>query len=440
MKIRHIDHSRQLLRKAQEYIPGGLSSSVRSMAPPSPLFFRSGSGVNITDADGNTYIDYALGWGPLILGHSHPRVLQSVVEQLERIQLPGGQHEIESIVAQKICQMVPCAEQVAFNSTGSEAVQLAIRLARAFTGRQKLVKFEGHYHGWMDNVLLGCHPKLFATASRERLLGTDGQSRGVLSEMIVSPWNDIESLERIVRGNRSKIAAILMEPILCNSGCLKPKQGYLEAVRQLTKEAGILLIFDEIITGFRVSEGGAQELLGVTPDLATFGKAVANGFPLSCVAGRRDIMQLIESRRVMHAGTFNGNPIALSAANAVLDVLTQAGGDALKRVRQTGENLISGIEEAARQSGIPLVINGVGAVFHIAFTAEKKLRSYEDTLKSNILARDCFIESMLELGFYLLPDGRWYVSTAHTDGDVNATLKAVRKIFKQHGNGLSARN
>lgn len=430
---RKFGQSARLLRQARRYIPGGVTSVVRAANKPLPLYFRSASGSRLTDVDGNKYLDYTLAWGPLILGHSHPAVIRAVEQQLKRFQTVGAQHQLEIAVAEKICRMVPCAEQVTFNSTGSEAVQSALRLARAYTGRRKILKFEGHYHGWPDNVLISYHPPGIAHSPTEPVPGSEGQSLTVLGDVCVIPWNDLAALEATLEEHHRDLAAIITEPILCNTSCLLPAPGYLEGMRRLATRYGVVLIFDEVITGFRVAPrgGGAQELYGVTPDLATFGKAVAAGFPLSVVAGRRKIMDLIAKGRVVHAGSFNGNPIALAAADAALKFLAARRGAQLKRVRKLGETLMKGIAQLAEKAGIPLLINGVGAAFHLSFTRRAEMRNYRESLDCDLEARDRFIVAMLHAGVYLLSDGRWYVSTAHSEADVKKTLDAVGNVFRR---------
>jgi glutamate-1-semialdehyde 2,1-aminomutase len=419
-----------LFSRSQQYLVGGVSSMLRASVKPVPLFFRSACGSKVTDVDGNSYIDYTLGWGPLILGHSDPGVLEAVCGQMQRFQHLGAQHELEAKVAKKLCEMIPCAELVAFSNTGSEAVQVALRLARAFTQRQKFIKFEGHYHGWMDSVLVGNHSK-GSSPSRNGHPGLtcEGQAQSVLNEVFVLPWNDPDALDALLQEHHDEIAAVITEPILCNCSCLMPQSGFLERVRELASSYGIVLIFDEVITGFRVAPGGAQSLFGVTPDLATFGKAVAAGFPLSVVAGKKDIMELIARGKVVHAGTFNGNPLALAAADTTLQILSADQGAALVKIRKRGERLIEGINALANEAGIRILINGVGSAFHLSFTSRKELRNYRDTLDCDLETRDQFLQAMLKSGIYLLPDGRWYLSAAHTEQDADITLEAVRRVF-----------
>jgi len=415
--------------RSRRFLAGGVSSGLRAAAKPFPLFFASGAGAKLYDVDGNSFIDYTLAWGPLILGHCDARLTETLLHQVTTLQQVGAQHDLEWQVAERICRMVPCADKVVFSNTGTEAVQTAIRLARAYTGRNRIIRFEGHYHGWADNALVGYRPQLQAQGSSRLALPSAGVNPAVLEELIVLPWNDLEVVERVLELHGEQVAAIITEPILCNSGCLKPKPGYLEGLRELATRFGVALIFDEVITGFRVAPGGAQELFGVTPDLATFAKAVAGGLPLSVVAGRHEIMELVEQRKVVHAGTYNGNPVSLAAANLVLGILEEDGGSVLAEIRRRGETLIAGLRDLARAAGLLVLVNGVGSVFHLCFTDRKEMNGYADTLQVDLGMRDRFIEGMLDAGIYLLPDGRWYVSAAHTEDEVRTTLKIVAELF-----------
>jgi glutamate-1-semialdehyde 2,1-aminomutase len=425
------NRSKQLLQRSRRHLAGGVSSGMRALCKPHPLYFRSGNRAYLIDVDGNRFVDYSLAWGPMILGHSHPAIVSAVEDQVRRSHLYGAQSELEIAVAERICRLIPCADMVAFSTTGSEAVQVAFRLARAYTGRRKIIRFEGHYHGWLDNELIGYRPKQGPRGS-EPELATEGQSRSAFDEVTVLPWNDLDAITAAVEQHHDEIAGIIAEPIVCNCSCLMPTPGYLQKIRELARRYGIVLIFDEVITGFRVSLGGAQSVFRVIPDIATFGKALGGGLPISLVAGRADILNLISDRRVVHAGTFNGNPLALAAALATLRVLSANNGAALIRARRLGEALISGIRDQAAREGIPLLINGVGTAFHISFTTRSEMRNYWETLDCDIYARDYFIKELLQQGVYLLPDGRWYVSAVHTQRDVEVTLQAVRKVFS-HG-------
>jgi glutamate-1-semialdehyde 2,1-aminomutase len=424
--VKRYSRSAELFSESQKYLAGGVSSGMRAASKPLPLFFSSAQGCHLFDVDGNSYLDYTLAWGPLILGHSHPAIVQAVSDQLRRSQLLGAQHELEIRVAQKICELVPSAERVVFSNTGTEAVQVALRLARSFAGRRKIIRFEGHYHGWMDNILPGYRP---AANSPLAKAGTNG-ARAV-GETLILPWNDLRAVEAALQAQGEEVAALITEPILCNTHCLMPSPGYLQGLRDLTQQHGVVLIFDEVITGFRVNLGGAQALFGVTPDLTTMGKAVAGGFPLSVVGGRNEIMELVAQQKVAHAGTFNGNPIVLAAAHATLETLQAERGAALEQVRRRGERLMQGIEQSAQAAGIEIQINGIGSCFHVAFSQCHTMRNYRDTLHSDLAARDEFLLTLLGAGIYLMPDGRWYVSAAHTDNDITQTLAIVHQLFVQ---------
>jgi glutamate-1-semialdehyde 2,1-aminomutase len=433
MEATKFPRSVQSFANSRRYLAGGVSSSMRAAAKPVPLFFSSASGSKLTDVDGNHYIDYTLAWGPMILGHSHPAILAAVSAQLQKFQLLGAQHELEVLVAKKICEMVPCAERVAFSSTGSEAVQSALRLVRAFTGRRKIIRFEGHYHGWLDNIMVGYRPDLSAPAKKA---SSENMGRNTADDLVVLQWNDLQEVEAALKDQGNEIAAIITEPILCNTYCLSPAPAYLEGLRRLATQYGVVLIFDEVITGFRAAPGGAQALLGVKPDMATFAKAVAGGFALSVVAGSQEIMGLIDQGKVAHTGTFNGNPISLAAALATLETLDANQGATIEQIRRTGETLMAGIQKSADAAGIAILINGIGASFHVAFTTRHKMLNFRDTLDSSVAARDTFLQAMLAAGIYLLPDGRWYVSSAHTAEDVEQTLDVVEKVFAKHKSQL----
>src|ERR1041384_122705 len=331
--------SRALLRRAEKSLAGGVSSPFRAKAPV-PLYFEDGRGPRLRDVDGNEYIDYCLAWGPMILGYRPPALVGAMREQADKPMDYGAQHELEFLVAEKIQSMLPCAERVAFTSSGTEAVQLVHRLARAFTGRERILKFEGHYHGWVDGALLSYKPSPEQVGPLERpnvVTGSRGQVRNAPENTIVAPWNRIDVLEDLLRRNERQIAAVMMEPVLLNGGGILPESGYLSAVRELTRRHGCLLIFDEVITGFRLGPGGAQEHYQVTPDLATFGKAIAGGATLSAVAGRADILLQIAGGGVAFGGSFNGNPPALAAAHATLRELSRHDGAALRAANRDGE-------------------------------------------------------------------------------------------------------
>jgi len=424
--------SQKLLERARQSLAGGVSSPFRASFPV-PLYFADGHGERLRDVDGNQYIDYVLAWGPMILGYGHPAVVEAMRRAAERPHALGEQHELEIQVAEKIQQIVPCAERVAFTSSGSEAVQLAMRLARAYTGRNLILKFEGHYHGWMDSALVSYHPAREQTGPLENpnvVLASAGQVANTAENVIVAPWNQPEILEQVFARRGPEIAAAIMEPVLCNSGCLMPRDGYLETAGEICGRYGALLILDEVITGFRMGVAGAQGFYGVTPDLATFGKAVASGLPLSVVAGRREIMEQMFGGGVSFGGTFNGNPVSLAAADAALGELSRDGGALLARANECGRKLMTGIEAAARRHGIQLTVTGFGGAMSLHFTQRTELRDYRDTLDDNREMLQLVLRRALEEGLHLVPDGRLYVSTAHTDEDIAATVQAFERVFE----------
>jgi glutamate-1-semialdehyde 2,1-aminomutase len=436
--------SREYLRRAQQSLAGGVSSPFRAKAPV-PLYIADARGSRFQDVDGNQYIDYALAWGPLILGHCHPAVVEAVRHQAGRPHILGSQHELEFEVAEEIQRIVPCAERVSFTSSGSEAVQLALRLARAFTGRTLVVKFEGHYHGWMDGALLSYHPsraELEASPANRPILGSKGQTPNSADNVLVAPWNDTASLERLFAEHGSSIAAAIAEPVLCNSGCLPPEPGFLQAVAEICRNNGALLVFDEIITGFRVNLGGAQRLFGITPDLATLGKALGGGLPLSAICGRREIMELMFGGGVSFGGTFNGNPLSLAAASATLRELSRDGGQPLESVRETGGRLMNGIRSAAARHGIPLLVTGLGAAFALHFTQAPGLHDYRDTLQDDHSLLGRFLLATAAEGVNILPDGRLYVSTVHSEQDVAETVaacdRALASLVPAEGDGSTS--
>ena len=320
--------SREYLQRARRSLAGGVSSPFRAKAP-APLYLVDAWGSRIQDADGNEYIDYSLAWGPLILGHRHPRLVETMRAQAERPHIYGAQHELEFHLAEDAAEHVACAERQAFTSSGSEAVQIALRLARAFTRRPLIVKFEGHHHGWMDSVLFSYKPDARAmarTPPAHGIPGSLGQVENAADNLLIAPWNDANAVEKLFAEHGSEIAAVITEPVVCNSGCLLPAPGYLESLAAMARRHGALLIFDEVITGFRLSLGGAQAFYGVSPDLASFGKAIAGGLPLSVLAGRREILEMMAGGGVAFGGTFNGNPISLAAAATTIQELSRDNG------------------------------------------------------------------------------------------------------------------
>lgn len=430
-KIDNWSKSRELLERARKSLAGGVSSPFRAKTSV-PLYFEDGYGFRLIDVDGNEYIDYALAWGPLILGHRHPALVEALKRQAEKPHDYGAQHELEYEVSERFQRAVPCAEQVAFTSSGSEAVQLALRLARAYTGRNLILKFEGHYHGWLDSILISYHPTAEHCGDPDRpnaVLASRGQVPNAADNVIVAPWNRMDALEWIFAERGGEIAAVITEPVLCNSGGLFPREGYLESLRKLCDKNKSLLIFDEVITGFRISLNGAQGHFGVAPDIATFGKALAGGVTMSAIAGKKDIFALMQGGGVAYGGTFNGNPLSLAGAKATLDELSKHNGEPLRHANRMGEKLQAGILECARRHGIPLAIAGFGAAFAVHFTNKTELATYRDVLDDDTNKLNRYLMAALKEGLYLLPDGRIYVSAVHRQSDIEESIAMVDRAF-----------
>ena len=432
--MQSITRSKQLWQRARKHLASGVSSNIRLQERPAPLYFSHGEGSRLFDVDGNEYIDYVAAYGPLILGHSPPEVVEAVQRQVALGQTYGGQHEIEVDVAEKISALIPAMDVVRFCGSGSEANHALFRLARAYTGRTKIVRFEGHYHGWLDDQLISDHPHSEAEAGAlphpRPVLGSNGQLPHAAGETLVLPWNDLAAFAGLMERQGSDVAAVITEPIMCNGGFILPKPGFLAGLRDICTRQESLLIFDEVITGFRADLHGAQGLLGVTPDLVTLGKAVANGFPLSVFGGRRDIMQLVGDG-VMHGGTYNGNPITLAAANATLDVLARDGGAIYEQIRKIGLSLMEGIRQAAQDAGRSVLVQGIGPVFFAWFTDLEELTTFRDNWACDEDAYAAFQGKLISHGVRTIPSGRWYVSAAHTEEDVRLTVAAVAKALRE---------
>jgi glutamate-1-semialdehyde 2,1-aminomutase len=435
------ERSAAYYRDCSLYLAGGVSSNFRLGARPVPLFFERGCGSRLYSVDGVSYLDYALGMGPVILGHAPPDVIAAVTESLAHGQLYAGQHKAEIRLARLVTSMVPCAERVRFGCSGSEVVQIALRLARAYKGRKRIVKFEGHYHGWFDNIFVSVHPDLEhagKVVQPSAIPESEGQDAGAFAETIGLPWNDAAAFERTIEANAGEIAGIIMEPILCNTGVILPKPGYLERVRRLCDEHGIVLIFDEVITGFRVALGGAQAMLGVTPDLAVFAKAMAAGFPISCLAGRATLMDLIGRGSVMHGGTYNTNVTSVVAAIATLERLRENNESAYDRMNRLGQQLMESLRDLDREFSAGLVVEGVGQVFHTRFGGVDAPTDYRSYCASDRTKLCRFVDALLDSGVRITPRGTWFLSTAHTEMDIEQTVTAARKALQSVGVGERA--
>jgi glutamate-1-semialdehyde 2,1-aminomutase len=424
------DKSRQRLKEASQYLAGGVSSNFRLGISPTPLVIERGEGALLYDVDGNELVDYYMGMGPIVMGHNPAVISQAVADQARNGLLFAAQSEIEYEAAQLVCQLVPCSERIRFGSSGTEVVQAALRLARAATKRTKIIKFEGHYHGWLDNILWSVSPALDQAGppgSPYALPGSPGQDSAAGQNIEVMTWNDVDGLR--TRLQRGDVAAVIMEPVMCNTSAIMPQPGYLEAVRTLCSETGTILIFDEVITGFRVGAGGAQQLLGVTPDLATFGKAIANGFPVACLAGRANLMDMFVDAGVMHGGTYNAQAVCMAAAVATLKTLSQAG--FFLQLEQQGQRLMSGLSEIFETAGIEARIQGVPAIFHLALGVTQPITNYRDSLQADKARYRRLTTALLYRGVRVLERGAWFVCAAHSDALIDRTLEATKDALSE---------
>jgi glutamate-1-semialdehyde 2,1-aminomutase len=434
------DKSKALFERARHSLAGGVSSEFRKGNAPHPLAYVRAEGVRLIDADENEYLDFALSQGPMVLGHSHPEVLAAVERASRDGQLYAALHLGEIELAEKLQQIIPCAELIRFSVTGSEADHTAIRVARAVTGRQKFLRFEGHYHGWFDNVSYGINGgSAEALGPRETpnaLPWTQGLPTRARDEFILLPWNDLALVEQTVAKHHGELAAIITEPIMCNTGCIEPQPDFLQGLRALCDRYGIALIFDEVITGFRVHLGGAQAYYGVTPDLAVFAKAIANGYPLSVVAGKRKWMQPIAEGKVIHAGTANaGNP-SIAAANATIQVMERE--RAQEKMTRLGRTLQAGLREAARATGQDMKVQGPGPMLHVAFTTLPCAKDLRDTFQFDKAKLAEFVFGLQEEGIRILGRGTWYLSAAHTEEDIDQAVRVAKTVLMKMVNVTGA--
>jgi glutamate-1-semialdehyde 2,1-aminomutase len=415
---------------------------MRAAQRPVPLVIERAHGSHLVDVDGNEYVDYVLGFGPMLLGHSPRAVIEAVRDQVGHGFTYGAQHALERELAECMVKTIPCAELVCFSTTGSEAVHAALRIARAATGRRKIVKFEGHYHGWLDPVHIATPGLPPAAAELDAPLaappGTGGQQAS--DDVLVARWNDADALEALLATHGHDVAAVLMEPLASNGGLIPPAPGYLERARELTQSCGALLIFDEVVTGFRLALGGAQERYGVTPDLATYGKAIAAGMPLSAVAGRSDVMEVVTDGRVRHVGTFNCAPPAAAAAVTALELYIARSPELYERLEALAVSLADGLSAAACEAGVPLKVHQVGPLLQtFILDPEHEVTSYADTRAADGERFALFAEAMLDRGVNVLPRGWWFLSTEHTDEDLELTLEAARGAFELVAGSISDR-
>ena len=425
--------SYELFRKASKILPGGVSSNARLWATarfcpiytPCTIFLKRARGSHVWDIDNNEYIDYRLGFGPVILGHSYPDVTKALGRAEKKGSIYGLDNELEIKVAETIISMVPCAEMVRFSVTGTEATMHAIRAARAYTKKDVIVKFAGHYHGSHDYLLYSAHHTPVINLDKPYRM-SEGIPKAIDNLIMVSQWNDAEEISTIMKKNHKKIAAIITEPIMGNAAGIMPQPGYLKLLKELCDQYDSLLIFDEVKTGFRVAKGGAQELFNVTPHLTTMAKSISNGYPLSVITGQREIMEMYGPGRVAQGGTYAGNPISLAATKATLQVLNKP--NTYTKLNSFGTKLINGINEIFMKNGINVSINGVPTMFQYAIFKDvaQPVRNYLDLSKSDA---DMFSKLQYELmkqGVLVDEDYEecFYTSLSHSDADLKKTLEA----------------
>ena len=420
----HLDSSQQLFDRAKELMPGGVSSPVRAISP-FPFYTTRAAGPYLWDADGNQLIDYCLAYGPMILGHRHPAIIQAAREQMDRGWLYGTPSLLEVQAAARISRLYPSMEMLRFVSSGTEATMAAIRVARGFSGRDKIIKIEGGFHGAHDSVLI-------KAGSGATTLGTPdsgGVPADTAKNTLQVPYNDPAALEAVLEAYPDQIAALIMEPVLGNIGPVLPEKGYLERVRRITKEQDVLLIFDEVITGFRLALGGAQELYGIKPDLTTLGKIIGGGFPIGVFGGRRDILEQVSPRGgVYQAGTFNGSPVPLACGMATLDIMEKE--KVLEKLQASGEEMRRGLQDILKDLGLPYSVVGIASMFKVFFGPQPQ--NYAQALKCDKAAYLAFFWRMMRSGVFLTPSQfeTDFISAAHGPDVIQTTLEAFASCLK----------
>lgn len=431
-----LEKSQKLFQSIARYVAGGESNYVR-VKNGLEMCFDRGDGPRFWDVDGNSFVDYSLGYGPLIFGHRPRQVTEAVIDVISSrgVQFTFP-YDLEADVGRLIVESVPGVDLVRFCTTGTEAVSAAMRLARAYTGRDKIVKFEGHYHGWTDGMFVSCHPSLDSAGPSDHphtVAGSKGTPRAALDLVVALPWNDPEVLEWTLVERGDNIAAVLMEPVMCNCGVIPPEPGYLQAVREITRRHGVLLIVDEVKTGFRLALGGAVEHYGLEPDIVTWAKALGAGYPVAAFGGTRDVMALEASNEVMHGGTYNAHTVAMAAAKCTLETMT-ASPQLFRDMWRRGERLREGLEEAARSAGHKAVCQGVGPLLQLFFTdGAERITEYRSAARHVDMEKFSEFQGALQdRGHYIHPDPLecFYLSTAHGDGDIEDTIAAAQEAVR----------
>ena len=421
--------SKQLFEAAQKHIPGGVNSPVRAFRAVggTPIFFDRAKGPYMYDADGKRYIDYVMSWGPMILGHGHPVVLDAIREQLEKAMTFGTPTELEILLADKICEQVPGMDMVRMVNSGTEATMSAIRLARGYTGRDKIIKFEGCYHGHSDSLLV----KAGSGALTLGVPSSPGVPASLADHTVTLNYNDIEQVKETFAEIGEQVACIIVEPVVGNMNCVPPIPGFLEALREVCTASGAVLIIDEVMTGFRIGPQGASAYYGIEPDLICLGKVIGGGMPVGAFGGKREIMEQISPLGpVYQAGTLSGNPVAMAAGLATLNLVSQPG--FLDPLVTHTDQLVKGLRERAAAAGIPMTSNHVGTMWGLFFSDEEKIINYSQVMQCDTERFSRFFHGMLDEGIYLAPASyeAGFMSAAHTDGDIQFTLDAAERVFK----------
>ncbi|SHM44136.1 glutamate-1-semialdehyde 2,1-aminomutase [Cyclobacterium lianum] len=425
------EKSKQLFEQAKKYIPGGVNSPVRAFKAVGgkPLFISKAEGPYIFDVDGNRYIELINSWGPMVLGHNHPEVREAVVKAMENGTSFGAPTDMEVEIAELITTMVPSVEKVRMVNSGTEATMSAIRVARGYTGKDKFIKFEGNYHGHGDSFLIAAGSGAITMGNPD----SPGVTSGTAKDTLLAPFNDLDKVRLLMEANKDEVAAIILEPVAGNMGCVLPEPGFLEGLRKICDEEGIVLIFDEVMTGFRLSKGGAQEVLGVRPDLTTMGKIIGGGMPVGAYGGRKEIMEFVSPQGpVYQAGTLSGNPIAMAAGLAMLQHLNKNPG-VYKRLEQTGKTLVEGIQATLKRLGMPFTTNSIGSMYSLFFT-DRKVKNFQDAQTCDTAMFGRYFNAMLNRGIYLAPSQyeSLFLSTAleleHLDRILEANEAALKTI------------
>ncbi|GAB4334671.1 MAG: glutamate-1-semialdehyde 2,1-aminomutase [Flammeovirgaceae bacterium] len=422
--------SQSLFNKAQNYIPGGVNSPVRAFKSVggTPIFIKKAEGAYLFDEDGNRYVELINSWGPMILGHAHPVLIEAVIKAAQNSFSFGAPTRREVEMAELIVNMMPSIEKVRMVNSGTEATMSVIRLARGYTKRDKIIKFDGCYHGHGDSFLIAAGSGAATFGVPDSL----GVTKGVANDTLVAPFNDISAIEELVSKNKNQIAALILEPVVGNMGCVLPKDGYLQGLRQICNREGILLIFDEVMTGFRLAKGGAQERFNIQPDLTTLGKIIGGGMPVGAYGGRKEIMDFVSpSGTVYQAGTLSGNPIAMAAGIAMLQYLNEHP-EIYQDLEKKGEMLRKGWLEGAKKAGFDFTINQIGSMITLFFTS-KKVWSFEDAKTSNTTLFKKYFHAMLKRGVYLAPSQyeSLFLSTALSDTDMKYLIEANQEAMME---------